>query len=178
MSRFRDHRVIGSASDLHRRAIADDRADADDRVPSVVCLDVTAPAVVLGSTQPVDVVLPAVELAAKGIEVARRRSGGGVVWLAPGESHWIDVTIGIDDEYWTDDVGAAFLWLGDRFVAALGSLGIDAVTHRGRLIDRGGSSIVCFAGLGSGEVTVDGRKLIGMSQRRVRGQGPVSAGDV
>ncbi len=30
------------------------------------------------------------------------------------------------------------------------------------------SSLVCFAGLGPGEVTVDGRKLVGISQRRTR----------
>jgi lipoate---protein ligase len=30
------------------------------------------------------------------------------------------------------------------------------------------SDRVCFAGLGPGEVTVDGRKVVGMSQRRTR----------
>jgi lipoate-protein ligase A len=30
------------------------------------------------------------------------------------------------------------------------------------------SASVCFAGLGPGEITVDGRKVVGMSQRRTR----------
>jgi hypothetical protein len=30
------------------------------------------------------------------------------------------------------------------------------------------STSVCFAGLGPGEVTVDGRKVVGLSQRRTR----------
>jgi lipoate-protein ligase A len=30
------------------------------------------------------------------------------------------------------------------------------------------SASVCFAGLGPGEVTVDGRKVVGLSQRRTR----------
>ena len=30
------------------------------------------------------------------------------------------------------------------------------------------SALVCFAGLGPGEVTLDGQKLVGLSQRRTR----------
>ncbi len=164
MSRFHQKRIHGSASDLHLRD------PAAGVVPSVVRLDVAGPTIVLGSTQADEVLLPADDLAASDIEVARRRSGGGLVWLAPGVSHWIDVTIGDDDKHWTDDVGAAFVWLGDLFVDALLESGVAATAHRGRFVDKGAGSLLCFAGLGSGEVTVEGRKLVGMSQRRVRGR--------
>jgi len=161
---FHRHRIVGRATDLHGR---DPAADA---VPSIAMLEVEGPTVVLGSTQRREVVLAPEELAGRGVDLARRRSGGGLVWLSPGESVWIDVTIGADDERWTDDVGAAFLWLGDLFVEALVASGVEAAAHRGPFIDRGAASVLCFAGLGSGEVTVDGRKLVGMSQRRIRGR--------
>jgi lipoate-protein ligase A len=43
-----------------------------------------------------------------------------------------------------------------------------AVVHRGGLVRTPVSDLVCFAGLGPGEVTVGGRKAVGMAQRRTR----------
>jgi lipoate-protein ligase A len=39
---------------------------------------------------------------------------------------------------------------------------------RGRLRQSNWSARVCFAGVGAGEVTVEGRKVVGISQRRTR----------
>jgi lipoate-protein ligase A len=121
-------------------------------------LTVSAPALVLGSTQ------PAVE--ADGVEVVRRRSGGGAVLLRPAETVWVDVVVGRDDPLWSDDVGRAFWWLGEVWAAALGG---ELRVHRGPLVRTRWSSAVCFAGLGPGEV-VDGagRKVVGMASRRTR----------
>ena len=48
-------------------------------------------------------------------------------------------------------------------------LGLPAAeAHPGPLLKRPWSELVCFAGLGPGEVTVDGRKVVGISQRRTR----------
>ena len=44
----------------------------------------------------------------------------------------------------------------------------DAVVHRGGLVATPWSRQVCFAGLGPGEVTVAGRKVVGVAQRRTR----------
>ena len=41
-------------------------------------------------------------------------------------------------------------------------------THKGPMRTDRWSRLVCFAGLGPGEVTVDGRKVVGISQRRTR----------
>ena len=53
---------------------------------------VDAPALVLGSAQRDDVV-DADACAAAGVEVVRRRSGGGAVLLLPGEVTWLDVVV-------------------------------------------------------------------------------------
>jgi hypothetical protein len=39
--------------------------------------------------------------------------------------------------------------------------------HRGGMVDSDWSALVCFAGIGPGEV-LDGAKLVGLSQRRTR----------
>lgn len=127
--------------------------------------DVTAPAVVLGSTQGDDMVTPG----AAGLGVARRRSGGGAVLVEPGRVVWADVVVPAGDPLWQADVGRAAWWLGDVWAATLASLGlVGAAVHRGGLVRTPWSAAVCFAGLGPGEVTVDGRKVVGVSQRRTR----------
>lgn len=125
-------------------------------------LDVAAPALVLGSTQP-----PVA--AASGLEVARRRSGGGAVLVRPGSPRWVDVLVPRADPLWDDDVGRAFGWLGRVWLEALHAVGVDgAQVHEGRLVRTRWSEAVCFAGLGPGEVSVGGRKVVGISQRRRR----------
>ncbi|MDP9389628.1 MAG: hypothetical protein M3Q48_17360, partial [Actinomycetota bacterium] len=46
--------------------------------------------------------------------------------------------------------------------------GAGGVVHRGGLVASAWSAMVCFAGLGPGEVTVGGRKVVGLAQRRTR----------
>jgi lipoate-protein ligase A len=124
-------------------------------------LEVTASALVLGSTQAMVV--------SDELDVVRRRSGGGAVLVEPAAVAWVDVVVPRDDPLWSDDVGRAFWWLGDAWAAALARLDVaGAEVHRGPLVRTPLSDLVCFAGLGPGEVTVDGRKVVGMAQRRTR----------
>ena len=126
------------------------------------------PAVVLGSTQR-DVGVDPDRAAAAGIDVVRRRSGGGAVWLDRGEVVWADLFIPADDPLWEDDVGRTMWWAGETWAAALAAVGVaGAAVHRGPLVTTAWSRQVCFAGLGPGEVTVAGRKAVGISQRRTR----------
>ncbi len=125
------------------------------------------PAIVLGSTQ-ADRVVDRSRAAAVGVEVVRRRSGGGAVLLRPGEVVWVDVLVPAGDALWQADVGLAFGWLGQAWAEALGSLGVSASVHEGALVGGRWSELVCFGGLGPGEVTVGGRKVVGISQRRTR----------
>lgn len=151
----------GSAAVFHGRALP------ATPTRSVAVLEVDHPALVLGSTQARTVVdEPAAEAA--GVDVVRRRSGGGAVLLEPGGSVWVDVVVPRGDPLWDDDVGVAFHWLGRAWAAALAELGAGAVAHEGPLLRSRWSRLICFAGLGPGEVTVGGAKAVGVAQRRSR----------
>ena len=126
----------------------------------------TMPAVVLGSTQRDDIIDHAV-VAVRGLEVARRRSGGGAV-LVDASVVWIDFSIARDDPLWDDDIGRSMQWLGEFWSGALARVGIEGHVHDGPPIVSALSRAICFCGVGYGEVIVDGRKAIGISQRRTR----------
>ncbi|HEV3226387.1 MAG TPA: hypothetical protein VGZ52_06125 [Acidimicrobiales bacterium] len=148
---WRVERARGTATDFHGRDLPVERG--------VWIFDVEHPALVLGSTQPQP------QVAAPDIEVVRRRSGGGAVFLDPGRTLWVDVVVPRGDDFWDDDVGRATHWLGERWAGALGGA---ARVHRGAMVRTAWSDVVCFAGLGPGEVTIGGDKVVGISQRRTR----------
>ncbi|MFT3854862.1 MAG: hypothetical protein QM733_19315 [Ilumatobacteraceae bacterium] len=126
------------------------------------------PALVLGSAQADDDADRRVA-DALGVDVVRRRSGGGAVLVVPGEMVWIDLIVTRDDPLWDDDVARAMHWVGEMWVAALGDLGVAGAVHRGPMVRTAWSAQVCFAGTGPGEVLdAAGAKLVGISQRRTR----------
>lgn len=125
------------------------------------------PALVLGSAQREVADISACSVA--GVEVVRRHSGGGAVLVEPGNVLWVDVLLPAQDPQWVHDVGHSFLWLGEIWAKALGDVGIAVAVHRGGLVRTRWSDLVCFAGLGPGELTdASGRKMLGISQRRTR----------
>lgn len=152
------HDWRGSATDFHAMNPASTRA--------LWWCSVDSPAIILGSTQQ-ETDVDEVIAAQLGLDVVRRRSGGGAVYVHPTESVWIDFTIPKDDPLFVDDVSSSMLWLGDVFVEAL-SPWVDGATYRG-VFDVGidGRS-VCFASTSPGEVFVGENKLLGISQRRGR----------
>ena len=130
-------------------------------------------AVVIGSAQPASD-FDAERLAAAGIDLVRRRSGGGAVLVVPGRQVWLDVFVPNQDVLAESDVGKSFHWLGEVFAEAiatvLGTFAADSriEVNRGPVQSTPWSAALCYAGLGAGEVTVAGRKVVGMSQRRER----------
>jgi lipoate-protein ligase A len=89
--------------------------------------------------------------------------------VTPDSVVWVDVLVPTGDRLWSPDVGHAFHWLGRAWVDALAAVGAaDPQAHDGPLVQTPWSRSVCFAGLGPGEVTVGGRKVVGISQRRRR----------
>ena len=153
-----------SAGEQHGRDLVAERAVWDVRIAQK--------AMVLGSRQ--DESLLNGELCSRdGIEVVRRRSGGGIVFLAPGEHVWLDVVVPRGDELWSDDVAQASWWLGDVWVQTLNALGENNVlVHRESLSSDAWGDLMCFAGVGPGEVVQQDdeslSKLVGISQRRTR----------
>lgn len=126
-------------------------------------------AVVLGSGQPEDCV-DREACAAAGVQVVRRRSGGGAVLVEPGGLVWVDLAVPSTDPRWCADVGQAAWWVGEAWATALRRSGADALeVWKGPMLRREWSALVCFAGLAGGEVTGPGaRKVVGISQRRTR----------
>jgi lipoate-protein ligase A len=131
---------------------------------------VTSPAVVLGSAQR-GAVVDAGRASADGVAVARRRSGGGAVLVTPEDPVWVDVWVPVGDPLWKEDVGRAFDWLGQVWVTALGRVGVSGVSAHTAGYDActRWARLICFGGVGTGEVvTADRRKLVGLAQRRNR----------
>lgn len=164
-------RQRGSVAELHALDPFANVAGTAAVDPQVWWCDPTDAALVLGSRQSPDL-LDEAAVAAAGLEVVRRRSGGGAVLVRPGAMVWIDVVLphGVAP----DDVRGAMVWIGERWREMLApivtSSGIEAdlTTHRGGMIETAWSDLICFAGVGPGEVLLGGRKLVGLSQRRTR----------
>jgi len=153
-----------SAGEQHGRDLVSERGVWDVRV--------TQTALVLGSRQDASL-LNVDQCGRNNVEVVRRRSGGGIVFLAPGEHVWLDVVVPRGDVLWSDDVAQASWWLGDVWVQTLHSLGMsDVSVHRQSLSSDAWGDLLCFAGVGPGEVVQQGNetlsKVVGMSQRRTR----------
>ncbi|MGK0276619.1 MAG: lipoate-protein ligase A [Ilumatobacter sp.] len=152
------------AADFHARVIPE--------VPTaqIWVNHVTGPALVLGSAQRDESIVDRDACRSAGVDIVRRRSGGGAVLLIPGEVVWFDVLLpaaavpGLGD-----DIHAPMLWLGERLAAVLRPHVDGEVTVHGRgMVTTPWSSLICFDGIGPGEVLLDGRKLVGISQRRTR----------
>jgi lipoate-protein ligase A len=132
---------------------------------SVTFVTVERPTLVLGSAQSPDAVDARVA-SALGVQVVRRRSGGGAVLLMPDEFVWADVVVPAGDPLWDVDVARSMVWVGDWWASALAT---SSTVHHGALVASHWSRHVCWAGVGAGEVLdPSGRKLVGISQRRTR----------
>lgn len=153
--------VVADAATVHAGDLAGPRA--------VHTIESPGESIVLGSRQSTDV-LDLAACADRGVAVATRRSGGGIVHLPESAYVWIDIVIDRADPLWTDDVRASMQWLGATWQRALTELGVGACrVHDGPLTDDPLGNLVCFAGVGPGEVVnAHGAKVVGIAQRRSR----------
>ncbi len=152
----------GTAAELHALAMPE-----GDAPPALWVLRSTAPALVMGSAQrETDFDLDALQ--ADGVALAPRRSGGGAVFIEPAGVVWVDVLAPRGSVYWSDDLGETFLRVGERWQAALSELGVASEIVRASPDRSPEARLACWAGLGWGEVTVDGAKIVGLSMRRTR----------
>ena len=163
MSSWRFIHLRDSAEAVHARELPAERA--------IWQASISESAVVLGSKQNLDIVNQT-SCQKDDISVVHRRSGGGVVVLQADAHLWIDFVVPRDDELWRDDVGESMWWVGELWADALAMCEIadrdQLRVHRGGLERSSLSDLVCFGGLGPGEVTLHGEKVVGISQRRTR----------
>ena len=125
MTDFELLRTRGPAAALHERLVS------DPALPQIWWHDVTAPALVLGSAQDASVVdLPACRDA--GVDVIRRRSGGGAVLLLPDEVVWFDVIVPSAHPLFVSDVRASMVWLGTHLQAMLPASQVRSLTSTTR----------------------------------------------
>lgn len=159
--------TIGPAGPFHHHHPPDDTGH------QIWIRRLEAPALVLGSTQPDELVRH--DLAhADGIEVCRRRSGGGLVFIDPETDCWVDVIVPRSSPLWDDDVARAFHWLGDLWASVLSGLVDNGVPGTaGFTVSKASTTtalgrVWCFGDVGHGEVSLGGSKIVGLSQRRTR----------
>jgi lipoate-protein ligase A len=123
------------------------------------------PTLVLGGSQSSDVVDPT---KLESTSLRRRRGGGGLVLLRP-DDLWIDWWIPQHDERWSQDVRVSSVQTGTWWASVLRDVVSGVVTvHERGLEGEAAFRVVCFAGRGPGEVFVDDRKTVGLTQWRVR----------
>lgn len=102
--------------------------------PRLAVCQVTAPALVLGSAQGLQAAACAPVAPPEGVDVVRRRGGGGAVLVRPGGQVWVDVWLPRGHPHWDDDVVRAALWVGEAWAAALADRGVHHLAvHRAGL---------------------------------------------
>lgn len=127
-----------------------------------------------GWSRPTDAVLvlgSAQRVSAPGASL-RRSTGGGAV-SCDDRYLMLDVVLPRGHPLVIDDVGQSYRWLARALQAELEARGaaLRAVTPREAaslpIAERAAARLACFAGTGSYELlTKDGRKLVGLAQRR------------
>lgn len=155
--------ATGRAGEFHSRPLP------DDRTAHLWWFEPEVDAIVLGSTQD-ERVIDVEACRRHGVEIVKRRSGGGVVLLTKAGTLWLDVVVPVGHPLWDRDITTSAFWLGEAWIAALEASGVgDLVQHRAGLERTPVSDLICFAGRGPGEVFLSsGAKVVGISQRRTR----------
>lgn len=98
-----------------------------------------------------------------GIGIVRRPTGGRAVL------HWSELTycfLSLPPEG-DDSIQQSYLTVGQCLQRGLQRAGVDVALSRGRV--GSGHRAACFASTSRSEITIDGRKLVGSAQRRIRG---------
>jgi lipoate-protein ligase A len=133
--------------------------------PTMLIVRTSEPTFVLGGSQSLDVLD---EHRRQRVALRRRRGGGGVVLLQP-DDVWIDWWLPADDARWSSDVHVTSNRVGEWWRHVLATrLESEVLVHQGTLEGDRAWRVACFAGRGPGEIFVEERKAVGVTQWRVR----------
>ena len=107
----------------------------------------------------------------EGLPLVERRAGGGAVLVGP----WmlgLSLVVPVDHGWVAGRaIGASYVDLGQAITGAMRDLGVTAATPATEAEARRAPPALawaCFAGVTAQEVLVEGRKLVGLAQRRHR----------
>jgi lipoate-protein ligase A len=127
----------------------------------------TSTALVMGSSQKPEQ-FDDQKLAADGVQLAARRSGGGAVFIDPAAAVWIDVVAPRSSSMWSKELAENFLIVGRIWQQAFATVGVatNLCTESPKRTDA--ATLACWAGFGWGELSVGRSKVVGLSQRRTR----------
>ena len=139
----------------------------DWSLPAIWVMSPTDSSLVLGSSQ--DDACINYEYARKiDVGIARRRTGGGAVFVDPHTLFWIDLFVPRGHHLWNDDIEVASIWMGGVWRNALDSLGVDSQIHDRPFVKDSLAELVCFGGRAPGELLIRKKKILGISQRRTK----------
>lgn len=130
--------------------------------PTMFVVRTEAPVIVLGSMQDRGLLVENLPY-----EVRRRRGGGGMVLLQP-DDLWVDWWIPNTDARWRHDVHQSSQLAGRWWQEALANAGFESELHEGGVEGDEEVRVLCFAGKGPGEIFIEDRKVVGVTQWRVR----------
>jgi len=133
--------------------------------PTMFVVRISEPTFILGGSQPLTVFDQ--EKVSNAL-YRRRRGGGGVVLLQP-DDVWVDWWIPASDERWHKDVHESSVMVGEWWRKALADqVKSELLVHGGVMEGDPSLRVACFAGKGPGEVFSDDKKVVGVTQWRVR----------
>jgi lipoate-protein ligase A len=158
--------VLPGAAIVAEAAAMLERASAGEAAAAAFVFE--RPTLVIGSAQGGDRV-------GSGLEVVRRGSGGGAVYC---DRDLLDVSVALPPRHPLvgTDLTESYRWLGEAWLEVLEAAGVAArlvsVAEARAMGDaqKAAARVACFAGVSPYEVlSDDGRKLVGLAQRRRRG---------
>ncbi len=125
-------------------------------------------ALVLGSAQSVELVDPGA-LEASNVELVKRSTGGGIVYIDAAADLWIDFYLPASDERTQAHLEGSFDWLGHLWLEAIGETNLElSISSSKPSSPTSESGLYCFGSPGFGEVCSATHKIVGISQRRTR----------
>jgi len=160
-----------AAENMRRDAALLERLErGEDPRPVLRLFCFAPPGITLGLLQDPDRQLDTARCRADGIEWAVRPTGGRAIFHA---EEWTYAFAGrLDDPRWGGTLGESYAAVGELLLKSLVRLGVPAelASGRGTVTERAGGSATapCFASTARHEILLEGRKLVGSAQRRLR----------